>query len=171
MGILCPGRREGARPAGVGDERTMERTLVIIKPDAMQRGLAAEILGRLERRGLRFAGLKLLRITPEMAARHYAEHQGKGFYDSLVRYITSSPVIVAAVEGPDAVAAVRKTMGKTRPLEAEPGTIRGDFALTVGYNLIHGSDSPQSAERELAIFFRDDDLHSYNRAVDAWITE
>src|SRR6185437_11762658 len=132
----------------------MERTLIIVKPDAMQRGLATELLGRIERRGLRFAGLKLLRISPELAARHYAEHQGKSFYEGLVRYITSCPVIVAAIEGPDAVAAVRQLMGKTKPTEAAPGTIRADFALTIGYNLIHGSDGVESAQRELSIFFK-----------------
>lgn len=149
----------------------MERTLIIIKPDAMQRGLAMELLGRIERRGLRFAGLKLLRITPELAARHYAEHQGKGFYEGLVRFITSAPVIVAAVEGPEAVAAVRQMMGKTKPTEAAPGTIRADFALSIGFNLIHGSDGPESAQRELAIFFREDELFSDTRDVDRWITE
>src|SRR5579864_1431742 len=102
----------------------MERTLIIIKPDAMQRGLAGEILARIERRGLRFAGIKLIQITPELAARHYAEHQGKPFYDGLIRHITSSPVIVAAVEGPQAIAAVRQTMGSTKPVESPPGSIR-----------------------------------------------
>ena len=149
----------------------MQRTLVIIKPDGMQRGLAGEILGRLEGRGLRLAGLKLMQITPELAARHYAEHKGKGFYEGLVRYITSAPVIVAAIEGPDAVAAVRASMGSTRPLEAAPGTIRGDLALTVSYNLIHGSDSPESAERELGLFFQPSELHTYRRDVDRWIAE
>ncbi len=149
----------------------MERTLVIIKPDAMQRGLAGEILARLERRGLHFAGLKLTQITPELAARHYAEHEGKGFYAGLIRYITSSPVIVAALEGPGAVAAVRQSIGSTKPVEAAPGSIRGDFALTVGYNLIHGSDKPESAAKELALFFRDDELLSYSRDIDRWIAE
>lgn len=149
----------------------MERTLIIIKPDAMQRGLATELLGRIERRGLRFAGLKLVQITPELAARHYAEHQGKGFYEGLVHYITSCPVIVAAVEGPDAVAAVRQLMGKTKPTEAAPGTMRADFALTIGYNLIHGSDGPESAQRELALFFKDEELHAYARDIDRWIAE
>jgi len=149
----------------------MERTLIIVKPDAMQRGLATELLGRIERRGLRFAGLKLLRISPELAARHYAEHQGKSFYEGLVRYITSCPVIVAAIEGPDAVAAVRQLMGKTKPTEAAPGTIRADFALTIGYNLIHGSDGVESAQRELSIFFKSEELHDYTRDIDRWIAE
>lgn len=149
----------------------MERTLVIIKPDAMQRGLAGEILARLERRGLRFAGVKLIQITPELAAQHYAEHQGKPFYDGLIRHITSSPVIVAAVEGHQAITAVRQTMGSTKPVESPPGSIRGDFALHLGYNLIHGSDKPASAARELALFFREDELHGYERAIDQWIAE
>ena len=149
----------------------MERTLVIVKPDAMQRGLAGEILARLERRGLRFAGLKMIQITPELAARHYAEHQGKGFYEGLVRHITSTPVIVAALEGPGAIAAVRQSMGVTRPVEAAPGSIRGDYALTVGFNLVHGSDKPESAERELALFFQPNELQSYSRDIDRWIAE
>jgi nucleoside-diphosphate kinase len=149
----------------------MERTLIIIKPDAVQRGLAAEILARLERRGLHYAGLKMIEITPELAARHYAEHIGKGFYEGLVRYITSSPVLVAAVEGPGAILAVRQSMGSTKPLEAAPGTIRGDFALTVANNLVHGSDSPESAERELNLFFQPGELFSYRRDIDRWIAE
>lgn len=149
----------------------MERTLIIIKPDAVQRGLAGEILARLERRGLHYAGLKMIQITPELAARHYAEHVGKGFYEGLVRYITSSPVLVAAVEGPGAIVAVRQSMGSTKPLEAAPGTIRGDFALTVANNLVHGSDSPESAERELSLFFQRDELFGYRRDIERWIAE
>ena len=149
----------------------MERTLIIIKPDAVQRGLAGEILARLERRGLHYSGLKMIQITPELAARHYAEHVGKGFYEGLVRYITSCPVLVAALEGPGAILAVRQSMGSTKPLEATPGTIRGDFALTVANNLVHGSDSPQSAERELNLFFQSDELFSYRRDIDRWIAE
>ena len=149
----------------------MERTLIIIKPDAVQRGLAGEILARLERRGLHYAGLKMIEITPDLAARHYAEHVGKGFYEGLVRYITSSPVLVAAVEGPGAIMAVRQSMGSTKPLEASPGTIRGDFALTVANNLVHGSDSAESAERELNLFFLPDELFSYRRDIDRWIAE
>jgi nucleoside-diphosphate kinase len=149
----------------------MERTLIIIKPDAVQRGLAGEILARLERRGLHFAGLRMIEITPDLAARHYAEHVGKGFYEGLVRYITSSPVLVAAVEGPGAISAVRQSMGSTKPLEAAPGTIRGDFALTVANNLVHGSDSPESAERELSLFFQRHELFSYRRDIDRWIAE
>ncbi|MGI8916107.1 MAG: nucleoside-diphosphate kinase [Chloroflexota bacterium] len=149
----------------------MERTLIIVKPDAIQRGLAGEILARLERRGVHVAGLKMIQITPEMAARHYAEHEGKGFYPGLIRYITSAPVIVAALEGPNAIAAVRQSMGSTKPVEAAPGSIRGDLALTVAFNLVHGSDSPTSAERELALFFQPEELHSYQRDIDRWIAE
>ncbi len=149
----------------------MERTLVILKPDAVQRGLIGEILSRLERRGLRFAALKLMQITPELAARHYAIHQGKPFYDGLVRFITGGPVVVAVVEGKDAISLVRKTMGATDPARAEPGTIRADFALEVGRNLIHGSDGPDTAAYEIPLFFDDDEILSYRRAIDDWITE
>jgi nucleoside-diphosphate kinase len=149
----------------------MERTLVLIKPDAMQRGLAGEILGRLERRGLRIVGLKLMQVLPELAQRHYAEHAGKPFYDGLIAYITSCPIIAAVLEGTDAVEAVRLTMGKTNPREAAPGTIRGDLGLEVGRNLIHGSDSLESARREIALFFNQSELVSYERSIDRWLFE
>jgi nucleoside-diphosphate kinase len=149
----------------------MERTLVLIKPDAMQRALAGEILARLERRGLRIVGLKLLQVDRALAERHYAEHAGKGFYESLVSYITSCPIIAAVFEGTDAVEAVRATMGKTNPRDAAPGTIRGDFGLEIGRNLIHGSDSLESAAREVALFFQPSELLSYQRAIDAWVSE
>jgi nucleoside-diphosphate kinase len=149
----------------------MERTLVLIKPDAMQRGLAGEILARLERRGLRIAGLKLMHIDRALAERHYAEHVGKPFYEGLVAYITSSPIVAAVFEGTGAVEAVRSTMGKTNPREAPPGTIRGDFGLEIGRNLIHGSDSTESAAREVALFFDEAALHSYERAIDRWVFE
>ncbi len=149
----------------------MERTLVLIKPDAMQRGLAGEILSRLERRGLRVVALRLLQMDEAMARRHYAEHDGKPFYEGLISYITACPVIAAVFEGSGAVEVVRKTIGATNPAEAEPGTIRGDLALETGRNLIHGSDSPQSAKREIALFFREDELHSYSRDVDRWLFE
>src|SRR5687768_1537220 len=136
----------------------MERTLVLIKPDAMQRGLAGEILARLERRGLRIAGLKLLQVDRALAERHYGEHVGKSFYEGLVSYITASPIVAAAFEGTGAVEAVRSTMGKTNPREAAPGTIRGDFGLEIGRNLIHGSDSPESASREVELFFEPSEL-------------
>jgi nucleoside-diphosphate kinase len=144
----------------------MERTLVILKPDAVQRGLIGTILARLEQRGLRFAALKLMRITPELAARHYAEHQGKDFYEPLIRFITSGPVIVAVVEGEDAIQIVRSTLGKTSPAEAAPGTIRADFGMEKSRNLIHGSDSPKSAAYEIPLFFTQEEILDYERAID-----
>ncbi len=149
----------------------MERTLVLMKPDAMQRGLAGEILSRLERRGLRIAALRLFQMDEAMARRHYGEHEGKPFYEGLISYITACPIIAAVMEGSDAVEVVRRTIGATNPAEAEPGTIRGDLALETGRNLIHGSDSPESAKREIALFFREDELHSYARDVDRWLFE
>jgi nucleoside-diphosphate kinase len=149
----------------------MERTLVLIKPDAMQRGLASEILGRLERRGLRIAGLKLLQVDRVLAERHYAEHVGKAFYEGLVGYITACPIIAAVFEGTDAVELVRNTMGKTNPRDAAPGTIRGDFGIEIGRNLIHGSDSTESAAREVGLFFSDSELHAVERDVDRWVFE
>ena len=149
----------------------MERTLIIVKPDAMQRGLAGEVLARLERRGLKIVGLKLIRIDQALANRHYGEHQGKPFFEGLVSFISSSPVIVGVLEGTNAVAAVRSTMGATNPTAAGPGTIRGDLALELGRNMVHGSDSPESAEREIALFFQPDELLAYDRNVDPWIFE
>jgi len=139
----------------------VERTLVLMKPDAMQRGLAGEVLSRLERRGLRIAALRLFQMDEAMARRHYGEHEGKPFYEGLISYITACPIIAAVLEGSDAVEVVRRTIGATNPAEAEPGTIRGDLALETGRNLIHGSDSPESAKREIVLFFREDELHSY----------
>lgn len=149
----------------------MERTLVLIKPDAMQRGLAGEILSRLERRGLRIVAMRLFHMEEAVARKHYAEHEGKGFYESLVSYITASPIIAAVFEGTDAVAITRKTMGATNPANAEPGTVRGDLAVETGRNLIHGSDSLESAKREIALFFDDADIYSYRRDADTWIYE
>ena len=149
----------------------MERTLVLMKPDAMQRGLAGEILSRLERRGLRIAALRLFQMDEAMARRHYGEHEGKPFYEGLISYITACPIIAAVLEGSDAVEVVRRTVGATNPAEAEAGTIRGDLALETGRNLIHGSDSTESAKREIALFFREDELHSYARDVDRWLFE
>jgi nucleoside-diphosphate kinase len=149
----------------------LERTLVLIKPDAMQRGLAGEILARLERRGLRIAGLKLLQVDRALAERHYGEHVGKPFYEGLVAYITSSPIVAAVFEGTAAVEAVRATMGKTNPKDAAPGTIRGDYGLEIGRNLIHGSDSTTSAAREVDLFFSAAELQTYERAIDRWVFE
>jgi nucleoside-diphosphate kinase len=149
----------------------MERTLVIVKPDAVQRGLIGPILTRLERRGLRFAAMKLMHITPELAARHYAIHKGKPFYEPLIEFITSGPVVVAVIEGQDAINIVRKTMGATNPTQAEPGTIRADFGLEIGRNLVHGSDGPDTAAYEIPLFFAEGEILSYERAVDGWIHE
>ncbi|HLA18062.1 MAG TPA: nucleoside-diphosphate kinase [Dehalococcoidia bacterium] len=149
----------------------MERTLVLIKPDAMQRGLAGEILSRLERRGLRVIALRLFQMDEGLARRHYAEHEGKPFYEKLIAYITACPMVAAVFEGTNAVDAVRMTMGATNPAAAEPGTVRGDLGLETGRNLIHGSDSLESAKRELALFFREDELCSYQRDVDRWVFE
>ena len=136
----------------------MERTLVLIKPDAVGRGLAGEILARLERRGLVLRAGKLLRVGRDLAERHYAEHREKPFFGELVEFITSAPTLALVVEGPSAISVVRATMGGTNPADAAPGTIRGDLALAMPDNLVHGSDSPESAEREIALWFRDDEL-------------
>lgn len=149
----------------------VERTLVILKPDAVQRGLVGEIVGRLEQRGLKLVALDMRTIAPEIAARHYAEHEGKPFYAGLIEYITSGPVVLMVLEGPRAVAVTRATMGKTNPVEALPGTIRGDLGLMTGRNLIHGSDGPESAEREVALFFGDRGISSWVRDDDRWILE
>ena len=149
----------------------MQRTLVIVKPDGVQRGLIGPILSRLEARGLKIVGLKLVQVSTDLAARHYAEHLGKPFYEGLLRYITSGPVIVACVEGTSAVQMVRNTVGATNPLNAAPGTIRADLALDIGRNLIHASDAPETADRELALWFEQSDLVSYARSNDPWIFE
>jgi nucleoside-diphosphate kinase len=148
-----------------------QRTLVLVKPDGVQRGLAGEIVGRLERTGLRIAGMKLLQLTDDLAARHYAEHKGKPFYPGLVKFITSSPVVALVMEGPDAVAIVRKIMGPTKPSEAAPGTIRGDLGVDIGRNLVHGSANLDDAAREVALFFKDSELVAYKRAAEGWIVE
>jgi nucleoside-diphosphate kinase len=150
-------------------EGTVERTLVLVKPDGVKRALAGEILGRLERKGLKLVAARLVMVTPELAARHYAEHQGKPFYPGLVEHITSGPVLALAVEGRSAIAVVRLLTGATNPQGAAPGTVRGDLALAVTPNLIHASDAPTSAERELALFFRENDYHAYARVDQAYL--
>ncbi len=147
----------------------MQRTLVLAKPDAVQRGLIGEIIGRFERKGLKVIGLRLLAVSRQMAEEHYAVHAGKHFYDGLVEFITSGPVAAMALEGPDAIAVVRRMVGKTMPNEAEPGTIRGDLGVSGLRNLIHASDAPETAEAELALWFGADALVDYRREVDAWI--
>ncbi|MEI6180154.1 MAG: nucleoside-diphosphate kinase [Chloroflexales bacterium] len=151
----------------------MERVLIILKPDAVQRGLVGPILTRLEQRGLKLQGLKLMQVDEALARRHYAEHEGKGFFAALVGYITSAPVVVAVVMGKaGTVELVRTMVGVTNPAKAAPGTIRGDFGLEIGRNLIHASDSPASGERETAIFFQPAELIStWDRATDPWVYE
>jgi nucleoside-diphosphate kinase len=148
-----------------------ERTLVILKPDAVQRGLVGEILARFEKRGLKIAALKLEVISRETAERHYGEHEGKPFFAGLVDYITSAPSVLLILEGPDAVAITRATNGDTKPAKAAPGTIRADFGLTIGRNLVHASDSVESAAREVESFFGSGGIVDYTRAIDAWVVE
>jgi nucleoside-diphosphate kinase len=147
----------------------MERTLVIVKPDGVQRGLASEVLGRIERRGLKLIGLKLMQIERSLAVQHYGVHQGKPFYEGLVDYITSGPVVVAAFEGPSAIDAVDKTVGPTNPAQAPAGTIRGDFGVAIDRNLVHRSDSAENGNKEVALFFSPSELLSYTRDIDRWI--
>ena len=143
----------------------------MVKPDGVQRGLCGEIVSRVEKRGLKIVAMKFMVINKELAEAHYGEHKGKGFYDSLISFITSGPVLAMVLEGDNAVSVCRTMMGKTNPQESAPGTIRGDFGMVTGMNLIHGSDSPQSAEREISNFFRHDELVSYERTADSWIYE
>jgi nucleoside-diphosphate kinase len=147
----------------------MQRTLVLAKPDAVQRGLIGEIIGRFERKGLKVVGLRLLSVSREMAERHYAVHAGKHFYDGLVEFITAGPVAAIALEGPDAIAVVRLMVGKTMPNEADPGTIRGDLGIAGLRNLIHASDAPDTAAAELELWFGADALVDYRREIDEWI--
>lgn len=149
----------------------MERSLVLVKPDGVQRGLIGKVIARLERRGLRLAGAKFMQVTKALAEEHYAIHKGKPFYEGLIAYITSAPVMAMAWEGPGAVAAIRQTMGATRPLEAAPGTVRHDFALEVGRNITHASDSPENGGQEVALWFKQEELVSWSRDVDRWIFE
>ena len=149
----------------------MERTLVLVKPDGVQRGLIGDVVSRLERRGLRLVAAKFERVARTLAETHYAVHKGKPFYDGLISYITSAPVMAMVWEGPNAVVAVRQTMGATRPTEAAPGTLRHDFALEVGRNLTHASDEPANAEGEVALWFRRDELVDWQRDVDRWTFE
>jgi len=148
----------------------MERTLVIIKPDAVQRGLVGEITSRLERMGLKLVGMKLMAIDQELAHRHYGIHEGKPFFESLIRYITSAPVVVMVWQGPGAISLVRRSMGSTNPQEAAPGTIRADFGLDIERNLIHGSDGPETAETEINLYFAPGELVDWERSTDPWIT-
>lgn len=149
----------------------MERTLILVKPDGVQRGLIGEIIGRFERRGLKLVGMKFLQMSDELAGQHYGVHQERPFYKDLVSYITSGPVVAMVWEGNNAIAAARATMGATKPVEAAPGTIRGDFGMEIGRNLVHGSDSVENGVLEASYFFREDELVSWKRANDSWIIE
>ena len=149
----------------------IERTLVLVKPDGVQRGLAGAVLGRFEQRGLKLIGLKMLQVDEALADRHYAEHVGKPFFAGLRDFITSSPLVAAVFEGEGAVQAVRNTMGATNPADAAPGTIRADFAVDLGRNVVHGSDSPESGERETALFFEPSELVEWTRDSERWLRE
>ena len=149
----------------------MERTLVIIKPDGVQRQLIGPIISRLEQRGLKIIALKMMQVSQDLARRHYAVHEGKPFYESLIQYVTSGPVVAMVLEGPNAIEATRATMGATNPTKASPGTIRADYALQMGRNLVHGSDGPETAAAEIALWFNEDELLSYSRDADRWILE
>jgi nucleoside-diphosphate kinase len=146
-----------------------ERTLVLIKPDGVQRQLVGRILARYEDRGLRLIGLKLVKVDRDLAERHYAVHRGKPFFPGLVEFITSAPLVALALDGPNAISVVRTINGATRPHEAAPGTVRGDFALETAQNIVHASDGPESAETELALWFGPDELHDYARDIDRWV--
>ena len=149
----------------------MERTLIIVKPDAVQRGLSGEIVRRFENRGLRIVGMKFIHMSRELAGKHYAIHQGKPFYEGLINYITSAPVVVMVLEGTQAVTVARNTIGATKPVEAAAGTIRGDLGLEVGRNLVHGSDSVDNAVKEINLFFSAEELVDWTRDTDRWIFE
>lgn len=150
---------------------SLEKTFVMVKPDGVQRGLIGEIISRLERKGFKIVALKMLKISRELAENHYAEHKAKPFFSSLISYITSAPVVAMVVEGNNAVKVVRKLVGATNPAEAEPGTIRGDFGLDLGRNVVHASDSIASAEREIRLFFKEEEILSYKRENDVWVYE
>ncbi|MBM7855987.1 nucleoside-diphosphate kinase [Desulfohalotomaculum tongense] len=149
----------------------MERTFLMIKPDGVQRGLIGEIITRFEKKGYKLVAMKLMQVTRELAETHYGEHKGKPFFEPLVAYITSAPVVAMVWEGKEIIAAAREMMGATNPLKAAPGTIRGTYGVDVGRNIIHGSDSPQSAQREIKLFFKPEELLDYPRALESWIYE
>lgn len=148
----------------------MERSLILFKPDTVQRKLCGELLARIERKGLKLIGLKMLRVTPELSKQHYAEHVTKKFYPLLESFITSGPIVAVAVEGPEAVKVMRSMMGSTNGRDSAPGTIRGDYGSSRQMNLIHGSDSPEAAQRELAIYFKPEELHDWSPVLEDWGT-
>ena len=147
----------------------LERTLIILKPDTIQRGLMGEVIGRIEQRGMRIIALKMMWVDETLAERHYGEHKGKSFYEPLLAFITSGPVVAMIVEGPEAIPVMRTMMGATNSKAAAPGTIRGDFGMSNRHNLIHGSDSPASAKREIALFFDIEEIFSYQRELEPWV--
>ena len=147
----------------------VERSLVLIKPDAIQRGLSGEIISRLEKKGLKIVAMKMLHMDKDLAQRHYAVHKGKAFFEDLVSFITSSPVIAIVFQGRNAVEMIRRMMGETDPAKAQPGTIRGDLGIDIGHNLIHGSDSVETASREIDLFFSREEVFNYDRELDRWI--
>lgn len=149
----------------------MERTLIIVKPEGVQRGIVGSVISRFEQRGLKFVALKLIQITPQLAEEHYGVHKGKPFYPGLVKHITSGPVVVGVLEGPKAIGVVRITMGATNAVEAIPGTIRGDYALEIGFNIIHGSDGPETATKEINLFFKPEELVNYTLVAEQWVHE
>jgi len=149
----------------------VERTLIIIKPDGVERNLIGPIITRFEQRGLKIIGMKFMQVSDELARKHYAIHEGKPFFEPLISYITSAPVVVMALEGPQAIQAARNTIGATKPVEAAPGSIRGDFGMMVGRNLVHGSDSPENGLAEITLWFDESELVPYDRVLDRWILE
>jgi nucleoside-diphosphate kinase len=149
----------------------VERTLIIIKPDGVERSLIGPIITRFEQRGLKIIGMKFMQVSDKLARQHYAIHEGKPFFEPLISYITSAPVVVMALEGPQAIQAARNTIGATKPVEAAPGSIRGDFGMMVGRNLVHGSDSPENGLAEISLWFNESELVSYGRVLDRWILE
>ena len=149
----------------------MERSLVIVKPDGVQRQLIGSIITRLEQRGLKIVALKMIQVSQDLARKHYAVHEGKAFFEPLIKYITSAPVVALVVEGPHAIEITRNAMGATSPVKAAPGTIRADYALEIGRNLVHGSDGPETAAAEIALWFAEGEVLSYQRDVDRWILE
>ena len=149
----------------------MERSLVLVKPDGVQRGLIGRVISALEERGLRLTAARFLKVSQELAEAHYADHAGKPFYEALIAFITSSPVMAMVWEGPDAITAIRQTMGKTRGTEAAPGTIRHDYALQARFNITHASDSPENAEAEIALWFKPEEIVSWSRDIEKWIYE
>ncbi len=149
----------------------MERTLIIIKPDGVERLLVGPIITSFEQHGLKIVGMKMMQVSDALAREHYAVHEGQPFFEPLIEYITSAPVVVMALEGPEAIQMARNTIGATKPIEATPGSIRGDFGMMVGRNLVHGSDSPENAAAEVALWFDESELLDYERVVDRWILE